>query len=346
MIETVLLYGSTTWTLTQSLDKTLDGAYTKMLRVVKNVTWQQRITNEVLCAGLPRILTTIRGRLLKFSGHCGGVKMKSLANCFCGNWSMTKGVSADRLAHLLICWRQTLGSPETAYWQKIATGKYSTNFKAEAEALKKAAIEIRNNLPQTKPNVVIFTDALSVLSKLQNPHQWGGNCPGWPRSPDKPNLAVDSSTLRDPGKWASRPACQGGRPARTRGQIYHLYWWKDHHQNSLSKKKWKQQHPNYNQSDSLHKLNRTEQVVLFRLRTGHNRLNAHMYNKFKVGESEMYPCNTDIMTAEHLLQHCWLHDAMRRDTWLAPRLLRDKLYGNLGELRRTAAFMRATGISI
>ena len=32
----------------------------------------------------------------------------------------------------------------------IATGKYSTNFKAEAEALKKAAIEIRDNLPRTK----------------------------------------------------------------------------------------------------------------------------------------------------------------------------------------------------
>ena len=53
----------------------------------------------------------------------------------------------------------------------IATGKYSTKFKAQAEALKKAAVEIRDNLPQTKPNMVIFTDALSVLSKLQNPHQ-------------------------------------------------------------------------------------------------------------------------------------------------------------------------------
>ena len=53
----------------------------------------------------------------------------------------------------------------------IATGKYSTNFKAEAHAIKKAAAEIRNNLPPTKPNVVIFTDALSVLSKLQNPCQ-------------------------------------------------------------------------------------------------------------------------------------------------------------------------------
>ena len=115
----------------------------------------------------------------------------------------------------------------------------------------------------------------------------------------------------------------------------------------LSKKKWKQQHPNYNQSDSLHKLNSTEQVILFRLRTGHSRLNAHVY-KFKVGESEMYPCNADIMTAEHLLQHCPLCDAMtmRWNTWPEPTFLRDKLYGNLEELRRTAAFMRATGISI
>ena len=42
----------------------------KMLRVVKNVTWRQRITNEVLYAGLPRILTTIREKRLRFSGHC------------------------------------------------------------------------------------------------------------------------------------------------------------------------------------------------------------------------------------------------------------------------------------
>ena len=48
-VETVLLYISTAWTLTQSLDKKLDGAYRKMLRVVKNVTLGQRITNGVIC---------------------------------------------------------------------------------------------------------------------------------------------------------------------------------------------------------------------------------------------------------------------------------------------------------
>ena len=52
----------------------MDGAYTKLLRVVKNVTWQQCITNEVFYAGLPRILTTIRERHLRFSGHCWELK--------------------------------------------------------------------------------------------------------------------------------------------------------------------------------------------------------------------------------------------------------------------------------
>ena len=47
-----------------------------------------------------------------------------------------------------------------------ATGKYYTNFKAETEAVKKLQLQLRNNLPLTKPNVVIFTYVLSVLTKL------------------------------------------------------------------------------------------------------------------------------------------------------------------------------------
>lgn len=69
-MKTVLLYGSNTWTLTHLLMKKLDGAYTKMLRVVKSITWQQRITNDALYGGLPRITTTIKEKRLRFSGHC------------------------------------------------------------------------------------------------------------------------------------------------------------------------------------------------------------------------------------------------------------------------------------
>ena len=71
-----------------------------------------------------------------------------------------------------------------------------------------------------------------------------------------------------------------------------------------------------------------------------------MYSMFKAGESEMRTCNADVMTVEHLLQHCQLHDALRRDMWPEPILLRDKLYGSLEELKRTAAFVKAIGISV
>ena len=48
----------------------LDGTYTKLPRVVKNVTRRQRITNVALYAGLSRIWTTIREWRCRFSGHC------------------------------------------------------------------------------------------------------------------------------------------------------------------------------------------------------------------------------------------------------------------------------------
>ena len=80
MVETVLLYGLTAWTLTQSQDKKLDGVYTKMPRVMKNVTWWQRITNGVLYAGLPRISTTVRERRLRFNGHSWRSKYEVVRN--------------------------------------------------------------------------------------------------------------------------------------------------------------------------------------------------------------------------------------------------------------------------
>ena len=55
------------------------------------------------------------------------------------------------------------------------------------------------------------------------------------------------------------------------------------------------------------------------MRTGHNKLNAKMYGKFKVGESEMCSCKADSMTAEHVLQHYHLHDALRRDLQSEPK---------------------------
>ena len=74
----------------------------------------------VLYAGLPRISTTIRGTL-GWLVIVGGVKMELLAIWFRGNRSMAKG-TWDRLAHLSIYCLRTLGSLETACWQRWLTG--------------------------------------------------------------------------------------------------------------------------------------------------------------------------------------------------------------------------------
>jgi hypothetical protein len=69
-IETVLLYGSETWTLTKALTKQIDGCYTRMLRMVLNVSWRDRIRNEQLYGNLPKVSTKIRQRRMSLAGHC------------------------------------------------------------------------------------------------------------------------------------------------------------------------------------------------------------------------------------------------------------------------------------
>ena len=49
----------------------------------------------------------------------------------------------------------------------LATGLYSTNYRAEAEALKTAAAHIEDS-PHASHNVVFLTDALSILQALQS----------------------------------------------------------------------------------------------------------------------------------------------------------------------------------
>ena len=69
-VETVLLYGSNTWTLTKALEKKIDGTYTRLLRAALNISWQLHTTNKVLYGNLPKITTTIRETRLRFCGHC------------------------------------------------------------------------------------------------------------------------------------------------------------------------------------------------------------------------------------------------------------------------------------
>ena len=68
-VESILLYGCGTWSLTKQEEKSLDGTYTRMLRMVMNINWNEHITNDQLYGSLPRVSHTIRQRRLQLAGH-------------------------------------------------------------------------------------------------------------------------------------------------------------------------------------------------------------------------------------------------------------------------------------
>ena len=70
-VEPILLYNSETWTLTPTLEKTVDSFHRRLLRVIINVRYPKIITNEKLytLAKEPPISETIRKRRLALLGH-------------------------------------------------------------------------------------------------------------------------------------------------------------------------------------------------------------------------------------------------------------------------------------
>ena len=70
LVESVLLYGSETWTMTKKLTKMVDGCYTRMLRMALNVNqWRDRVSNQALYDNLPKVTSKITQRRLKLAGH-------------------------------------------------------------------------------------------------------------------------------------------------------------------------------------------------------------------------------------------------------------------------------------
>ena len=110
--------------------------------------------------------------------------------------------------------------------------------------------------------------------------------------------------------------------------------------------KWRHEHPLYNKADPYYLLTRWEQVTVLRLRTGHNRLNYHLYSKLHIGHIEQCPCGTGSQTTEHLLQSCPIYEPHWKGIWLDHTPIARKLYASLGDLQYTATFIEKTGVSI
>lgn len=230
----------------------------------------------------------------------------------------------------------------------LATGLYSTNFKAEAVALRTGAAHIEHS-PLSSINVVFFSDAKSVLQALDTA-----------RDKEMNDLSSALTSLCRAHQvilqWVpshcnilgNEAADALAKEGTTKEQSDRSVTFKEAKTIIKAKQhsKWLQQHPQHNRKDPFHLLSRSEQVLIFRLRTGHNRMNHHLYTKFKIGQTDQCPCQTGSMTTEHLLQSCPLHDGLRHQIWAEETTVQRKLYGSLEDLQRTATFAQRAGVSI
>ena len=66
---TVVLYGRETWTLTPSMEKSINGCYTRMLRTAFNISWREHLTNDELYQSIPKVTDKIRNRRLQLADH-------------------------------------------------------------------------------------------------------------------------------------------------------------------------------------------------------------------------------------------------------------------------------------
>ena len=68
-VESTLLYGCKSWSVTEMQERSFSGTYTKILRKALNIHWSAHITNEKLYGKLPPVCSKIASRRLQLAGH-------------------------------------------------------------------------------------------------------------------------------------------------------------------------------------------------------------------------------------------------------------------------------------
>lgn len=221
---------------------------------------------------------------------------------------------------------------------KTPTGKFCNNYDAEIQAIRVAAEKLLNSSPGPRP-VVFLTDARSVLQALQS---------GKLTDLQKPLIELSNqhrvtmqwipSHCGIPGNERADQLAKEGA-AEDQPDVSITY----HQKKQMIKATRRPQTPT---QDDYHIMNRSEQVIILRLRTGHNRLRSHMYTKFKIGNTAMCTCGQTTQNAEHILQECTEYEISRQAYWPQKTTLEQKLYGPLHELQRTVSFIQETKLQI
>ena len=69
-VGSVLLYGCEAWSFTVQMKCNIDGVYTRMLRMVLNVSWEDHTKNVDFYGTIPRVTDKIRARRMGLAGPC------------------------------------------------------------------------------------------------------------------------------------------------------------------------------------------------------------------------------------------------------------------------------------
>ena len=228
----------------------------------------------------------------------------------------------------------------------LPAGKRSTNYQAELHALYHAARLISTQSPLPS-HVVFLTDCRSAIQSLQSPSdQLERNTLHL--------LTALSRQIKVAIQWipahcglsgneeADRLAKSGSRMEQVNQKISYK------EARTLIKNKfhttWNQHHDPPSDDHWIH-LSRAEQTTIFRLRTGHCRLNAYLY-RLGLSYTPDCPCRTAPQTPEHILQSCPLFLDARREQWPNGATMAEKLWGTKDNLIQTNTFIRKTKLDI
>ena len=69
-VESILLYGSETWTMKKTLQDRFDGTFTRILMRVQNISWREHKTKAEIYGDIPPISSIVACRRTCFAGHC------------------------------------------------------------------------------------------------------------------------------------------------------------------------------------------------------------------------------------------------------------------------------------
>jgi len=226
-------------------------------------------------------------------------------------------------------------------------GTLCSNYRAEVLAISTAA-EYLAECGKQLGNVVIFTDSVSTMQTLnsanpdqtiQNLHSSLSKLTAKPT----PQWVPAHASLRgnEQADWLAKAGSQ--MPQKQHSTTYQEMKTLLH---SRFRADWSQHNAGYQAHlDPIRRLDRQQQTVIFRLRTGHCRLRSHL-KKIGVSETALCECGLADQTPQHILQDCPSLSTARQQVWPEGVELTTKLWGPCSKLHRTVHFISTTGLLI